>query len=127
MELYEAIRIRQCDLINQNPTTITISRTARTQADDGGWTSTTTNLAAQTVRIYTKSQLRIVTDTSEAGFRHVKVFKMIAQYNANVLKETADNIDRFTVGARTFKIVDVRPVTNQGYTVFIEAYIEEIN
>jgi len=127
MELYESIRARQTDLINQNPVDITISRTARTQADDGGWVSNTTNLAAQTVRIYTKNQLRIVSDTSEAGYRHVKVFKMIAQYDADVLKETADNLDRFTVGGRTFKIVDVRPATTQGYTVFIEAYIEEIN
>jgi hypothetical protein len=124
-ELYEYIRDKQCDVIAQNPTEITISRTTRTQADDGGWTEATTELYAQTVRIYSKKQL--VTIMTDAGYSQIRGQKMIAEYDADVEKKTADNVDRFTDNGRTFEIIDVKLITNSGYVVFKECYLEEVN
>jgi hypothetical protein len=125
MESYETIRARQCDVIAQNPTEITISRTVRTQADDGGWTEATNDLYLQTVRIYSKKQL--VTVVTDAGYTHIRGQKMVMEYDADVEKKTADNVDRFIDNGRTFEIIDVKLITNQGYVVFKEVYIEEVN
>jgi len=124
--LYESIRARQEDLINQNPATITISRTTRTQSTDGGYTEDTADLDSQTVRIYASSVRGIrVLSVDDGGYHANRVKKLIAKYDANILSESAINLDTFSYGGKNYKVADVKDIYTQGYIVFKEVYIEE--
>ena len=125
MELYEAIRQQQDDIINQNKAQITITRTTRTAADDGGYTESTTTKSSQDVRIYNKN-IRVL-NVDEGGYHSQRAVKMIAKYNADILPESATNLDTFTYGGKTYKVKDVEDVYVQGYLVFKKCYLEEIN
>lgn len=125
MELYEKIRNRQDDVINQNPANIVITRTSRTEGTDGGWVDSASTLDSQKARVYSKLQL--VTIVTEAGYSHIRANKMVMKYDADVEKKTADNVDIFTYMGKTYQVIDVKPITTQGYVVFKECFIEEID
>lgn len=124
MELYEAIRNRQADVIAQNSASIIISRTARTDDGAGGYTNTTTTKTAQVMRIYNKNT-RIL-NVVDGGYQAQRLTKMIAKYDADILSESATNLDTFTYGSKNYKVKDVKDIYTQGYIVFKEVYIEEI-
>ena len=129
--LYESIRARQENLINQNPTTITILRITRTRPDDGdgGVLETPSTLLAQTVRIYNKRarvlNIRVL-NIDEGGYHIQHIMGMIALYNADVKAESDTYLDKFNYGEKTYKIVDVKDITTQGQVVFKECGLEEI-
>ena len=126
MERYESARLRQDDIINQNPVSIVISRTTRTAGSDGGYTEATANLAAQTVRIYSKFRYTKVVNINEAGWTLKKTQKMIAKYDANLQAEGSAYLDKFTYNGKTYKIVDVADILTQNYIVFKECEIEAL-
>jgi len=124
--LYESIRARQENLINQNPALIFISRTTRTQGTDGGVVETPSIIPAQTVRIYASSVRGIrVLSVDDGGYHANRVKKLIAKYDANILSESATNLDTFSYGGKNYKVADVKDTYTQGYIVFKEVYIEE--
>ena len=127
MELYESIRARQDDVISQNSSTITISRTTRAAAEDGGYNETTATLAAQTMRLYTNFRKQPVVIVDEAGYSHDRAVKLVARYNANINKKTATNTDRFTIGTAVYEVIDVKDITTQGQIVFKECWVELVN
>ena len=126
MELYESIRLRQVDLIAQNPASIIITRITKSADGAGGFTDTTSTLAAQTVRIYEKLRYVRIANINEAGWVIKKTQKMICQYNADVKAENATYIDKFTYNSKTYKIVDVSDMLTQNQIVFKECEIEMI-
>ena len=125
MDLYEALRQVQTEIINQNKAQITITRTTRTAADDGGYTETTTTKSSQDVRIYNKN-IRVL-NVDEGGYHSQRAVKMIAKYDADILPESATNLDTFNYGGKTYKVKDVEDVYMQGCLIFKECYLEEIN
>ena len=131
--LYESIRDRQADIIAQNPVSIVISRKARTIAAEGagGYIDTTSTLAAQTFRVYFKSQSAILASESmtvqPAGHNKSKAVKMIGAYSADVKSKSAVNIDSFTLDSKAYQITDVIEVKNQNQTVYKEIFLEVLN
>jgi hypothetical protein len=51
---------------------------------------------------------------------------MIARYNADILSESATNLDTFTYSGKQYKVVDVKPITTQGFVCFLECELEEM-
>jgi len=123
-ELYISVRNMQDSFINQNKASITITRTTRTEAADGGYTSETSTVKSQDVRIYAKST-RVLTN-DDGGYHAQRLTKMIAKYNADILSESATNLDTFTYGSKQYKVKDVKDIYTQGQIVFKECYIEEL-
>jgi hypothetical protein len=123
-ELYISVRNMQDSFINQNKASITITRTTRTAADDGGYTSETSTVKSQDVRIYAKST-RVLTN-DDGGYHAQRLTKMIAKYNADILSESATNLDTFTYGSKQYKVKDVKDIYTGGQIVFKECYIEEL-
>jgi hypothetical protein len=123
-ELYESIRNRQADLINQNKASIVIIRITRTADGAGGYTEATTTLASQDFRIYNK-QSRVL-NLTDGGWHSQRITKLIAKYDANVQKESATYLDTFTYGGLKYKIIDVKDIYTQGYIVFKEVALEEM-
>jgi hypothetical protein len=124
MELYEAIRLRQDNIINQNKASVVISRITRTDDGAGGYSEATTTLASQDVRIYNKRS-RIL-NINDGGWHTARQTLMVAKYNANVQKESAIYLDTFTHNSIKYKITDVKPIMTQGYVVFLECAVEEV-
>ena len=127
MELYEVIRARQDNLINQNAASIVITRTTRTRGSDRGLVDSTSTIAAQTVRIYAKLRYTKVVNINEAGWTIRKTQKMIAQYDCNILAESESNLDKFTYNSKTYKVVDVIDMFTQNQICFKEVEIEAVN
>jgi hypothetical protein len=123
MSLITSIRLRQADLIRQNSASITITRITRT-AEDGGWTEATSTLAAQSFRLYNKNSR--VLNLNDGGYHSQRILKMIGAYDANVQKESAQYLDKFTYNSIVYKITDVKPVMAGGSVVFKEIALEEI-
>ena len=123
-ELYISVRNMQDSFINQNKASITITRTTRTESTDGGYTSETSTVKSQDVRIYAKST-RVLTN-DDGGYHAQRLTKMIAKYNADILSESATNLDTFTYGSKQYKVKDVKDIYTQGQIVFKECYIEEL-
>ena len=100
MELYESIRNRQSDIINQNSASIVITRTTKSDDGAGGYTNTTSTKSAQSMRIYNKNT-RVLT-VNDGGYHAQRLTKMIAHYNADILSESATNLDTFTYGGKQY-------------------------
>jgi hypothetical protein len=128
MEIYKGIRQKQENIINDNPTSITITRTTKASDGAGGWTESTTTLDAQTVRLYTKGTVSEITstDVAESGYTQVTILKMLAEYDADVERKTADNTDTFTANGRNYEIVDVLDVMVGGEIVFKQCQVREV-
>lgn len=126
MELYESIRSQQAALIALNPASVVITRNAKVDDGAGGYTSTTTTLVSQDIRIYDKWRYTKVVNISEAGWTVKKTQKAIALYDGNFLAESPTNLDTFTHGGHTYKIVDIKDMTTQGFVCFKELEIEVI-
>lgn len=127
MTLYESIRARQADIINQNPAQIIISRVTNTDDGAGGWVPTTSTLASQTVRIYdsTVKDMSVLL-VNDGGYHRSRIKKMIALWNADIEAENETFLDTFSHGGRDFKVVDVKDKTTQGFVCYKEVFIEEI-
>jgi len=126
MELYESIRLRQSDIIEQNKASIIISRTSRVDDGAGGWVETITTLASQDVRIYAKLRYTKVVNISEAGWTVKKTQKMIAKWDADIESENETFLDTFSYKDKDYKVVDVQNMLTQNYVVFKECEIEAI-
>jgi hypothetical protein len=124
MSLVTSIRLRQQNLIDQNPASVTITRKAKTSDGAGGWVTTTTTITAQTIRIYFKKTRTL--NISDGGWHSVKVTKAIAPYNANIKKYTANNEDTFTHNGKTWRVFDVEDRTVLGEVVFKELELEQL-
>ena len=124
MSLVTSIRNQQTNIINQNPASITITRKAKVSDGAGGWTSSTSNLAAQTIRIYLKRVRTLVVE--EGGYHSVRVTKAIAKYDANILKYSSTNEDTFTYGGKTYRVFDVIDRYTKNSIVFKELELEEL-
>jgi hypothetical protein len=124
MQLYESIRTRQANIIAQNSASIVITRTSKTDDGAGGYTNTTSTKSAQNMRIYNKNTRVLTVD--DGGYHAQRLTKMIAHYNADILSESATNLDTFTYGSKQYKVKDVKPIMTQGYIVFKEVHIEEL-
>lgn len=131
--LYESIRDRQAAVIAQNPVSIVITRKTRAlqAVGAGGLAESTATLAAQTFRLYFKSQTAIIASESltvqQAGHNKSKAAKMIGAYNADVKSKTAVNIDSFTLDGKAYQITDVIDVKTQNQTVYKEIFMELLN
>jgi hypothetical protein len=125
MELYESVRLRQSDLINQNKASIIISRTTRTDDGAGGYIETKTNLPIQDVRIYNKNTR--VLDVNEGGWHSERVTKMIMKWDADVEAENETFLDTFLYNGIDYKIYDVKTIYTQGQIVFKEVSIKEVS
>lgn len=121
--LYTSIRERQESLIEQNKASIIITRITRT-AVDGGWTEATSTLASQDFRIYNKRSR--VLNIQDGGWHSQRIVKMIAKYDANIQKESAQYLDTFTYGGIKYKITDVKPIYTGGQICFKECALEEM-
>ena len=124
MSLITSTRNQQINIINQNPASITITRKSKTSDGAGGWTSSTSNLAAQTIRIYSKRVRTLVVE--EGGYHSVRVTKAVAKYDANILKYSSTNEDTFTYGGKTYRVFDVIDRYTKNSIVFKELELEEL-
>jgi len=124
MSLITSTRNQQTNIINQNPTSITITRKAKVSDGAGGWTSSTSNLAAQTIRIYSKRVRTLVVE--EGGYHSVRVTKAVAKYDANILKYSSSNEDTFSFGGKTWRIFDVIDRYVKSSIVFKELELEQL-
>ena len=126
MELYESIRLRQDNIINQNKAQIIISRTTRISDGAGGWLEPDpVNLPVQDFRIYNK-RTRVL-NVTEGGWHSQRITMMIAKYDANIEAENETFLDTFSYGDKDYKVTDVKDVYTQGYIVFKEVALEEIS
>ena len=122
--LVTSTRLRQQNIIDQNPASIMITRKAKISDGAGGWVTTTTTITAQTIRIYFKKTRTL--NISDGGWHSVKVTKAIAPYNANIKKYTANNEDTFTHNEKTWRVFDVEDRTVLGEVVFKELELEQL-
>lgn len=88
-------------VINQDPSTITITRKTITDDGFGGKTEDTVTLEPQTVRIYNKkAQREVISDKgTTTAYYSSTVLKFIAKGNADI-KEG----DTFKLGEKTLKV-----------------------
>jgi hypothetical protein len=110
--------------INQNPTSITISRTGKVR-QGGGFKAIETIIGPLTVRISPKKSRSLnTTKTDTIGTRQEQVWFMIADYQADVKDgpETTDEFDVSGLGHFIVKNVYPQMVNSQvvGYQVDIE-------
>ena len=124
MSVITSTRNRQATIIAQNPAAIIITRTAKVSDGAGGWESTSSTIASQNIRIYSKNTRILVVDTG--GYSTVRVTRGVAKYNANVLKYSSTNEDKFTFGGKTYRIFDVIDQRVKGEIVFKELQLEDI-
>ena len=124
MSLILSTRNQQSTIINQNPASIVITRTAKVSDGAGGWTESTEDLTSQDVRIYAKQSRTLSID--DGGWHSERVVKMLCKYNADVKAESANNKDTFTYGTKTYKIYSVKDIYTKGSIVFKEAEIIEL-
>jgi len=124
LSLITSIRNQQENIINQNSASIVITRTSKISDGAGGWTSSTSTIAAQTIRIYSKKTRTLVVE--EGGYHTVRITKGVARYDANILKYSSTNEDRFTYGSKTWRVFDVIDRYTKGQIVFKELELEEI-
>lgn len=124
MNLYESVRAQQTKLINDNPSSITITRITRSDDGAGGFSEATSTIAAQTVRIYNKRTRTL--NVENGGWNSQRITKMIAKYDANIQKESSTYLDTFSYGGITYKITDVKPIYTQGQIVFKECELVEV-
>ena len=125
--MYQAIRDVQNKIISDNPSTITITRTSK-ELVGGAWQESTEELASQTVRIYAKTVAVSTLNTTidEGGWSQSLVHKMLASYDADVQRKTADNTDTFEANNKTYEILDVVDISTAGEIVFKICHIREV-
>ena len=123
MTLITNIRNQQAILINQNPASIVISRVTKTRNTGGGYDTSTSVKAAQTVRIYEKLEREIL--VAEPGYSTTRITKMIAQYDADILPKSAINTDTFTYDSKTYEVKDVKNEYANGSIVFKTCRLEK--
>ena len=124
MSIIVSTRARQATIIAQNPAAIIITRVSKTSDGAGAYTSTTSTLASQDIRIYSKSTRTLSID--DGGFHTVRVTRGVAKYDANVLKYSSNNEDKFTFGGKTYRIFDVIDRYIKGSICFKELELEDI-
>jgi len=127
MTLYESIRLRQSNIIAQNPASIIISRISNVDDGAGGWVPTTSTLPSQTVRIYdsTVKDMAVLL-VSDSGYHKSRIKKMIGLWNSDFEPENETFLDTFSYNGSDYKIVDVKPKKTQDYVVYKEVFIEEV-
>jgi len=124
MSLITSTRNQQTNIINQNPASIVITRTSKVSDGAGGWTTSTETLDSQDIRIYSKRTRTLVVE--EGGYHSVRITKGLALYDADVLKYSATNEDKFTHGGKTWRIFDVIDRYVKGSIVFKELELEQL-
>jgi len=125
LSLIISIRNQQTNLINQNPASIGIIRTSKVSDGAGGWiTNPPEVLTNQDIRIYFK-RTRILT-IDDGGYHSIRVTQAIAKYDANILKKSSTNEDKFTHNSKNYRVFDVKDVTTKGSIVFKELELEEL-
>lgn len=124
MSLLTSIR-NGCEvLIDQNPSTIIITRTTRTDDGAGGYSEATSTLTAQTVRIFNKKTR--VLNVSDGGWHSQRVVEMLAKYNADVKPKSAVNTDKFIYNTKTYTIKSVTDRLINGSIACKRCELEEI-
>ena len=124
MSVITSTRNQQATIIAQNPASIIITRTAKVSDGAGGWESTSSTIASQNIRIYSKNTRTL--SVNDGGWHTIRVTKGLAKYNANVLKYSSTNEDKFTFGGKTYRIFDVIDQRVKGEIVFKELQLEDI-
>jgi len=124
LSLITSTRARINDVINQNPTTITITRTTKSSDGAGGYSTSTSTLSAQTVRIYRKKTR--VLNVDEGGWHSSVITKMLAKYDADVQEKTATNTDSFTYDGNTYEVKHVENRYINGSIVKKTCEIEKV-
>ncbi len=110
-------------MIEDNPSTVTITRKTWTHAG-GKRTSSSRTLSAQTARLYnTKGDLEYIPD--DGRFLRRRGVKMLCYHDADVLGHTNTNEDTFTLDGRTYLVKTVNKLTWNGVTVSKQCYLEE--
>lgn len=122
--LVTSTRLRQQNIIDQNPASIMITRKAKISDGAGGWVTTESTLATQVIRIYYKKTRTL--NIADGGWHSVKVTKAIAPYDADIKKYTANNEDTFTHNGKTWRVFDVEDRTVLGEVVFKELELEQL-
>ena len=125
MSVVTSTRLRQSNIIAQNPASIVITRTAKISDGAGGWTTLDPEtLASQDIRIYSKRTRTLSID--DGGWHTVRIIKGLALYNANINKYSATNEDKFTFGSKNYRVFDVIDHRIKGEIVYKELELEEV-
>ncbi|MBA7552190.1 hypothetical protein ES705_44745 [subsurface metagenome] len=124
MSLILSTRNQQINIINQNKASIIITRTAKVSDGAGGYVTTPTILDSQDIRIYSKRTRTLVID--EGGYHSIRVTLAIAKYDADILKKSATNEDKFIYDSKNYQIFDVIDRYVKSSIVFKELELEEI-
>jgi len=125
MSIITSTRNQQTNIINQNPASIVIIRKSKVSDGAGGWLpQDPITLDSQDIRIYSKRTRTLVVE--EGGYHSVRVTKAIAKYDADVLKYSATNEDKFTYGGKDWRIFDVIDRYVKGSIVFKELELEQL-
>lgn len=124
MSLVTSIRNQQTNIIAQNPASIVITRTSKTDDGAGGRTTSDEVLDSQDIRIYSKRTRTLVVD--DGGYHSIRITKGVAKYDADVLKKSATNKDVFTFGSKNYRIFDVIDRRVKGSIVSKELELEEV-
>ena len=112
--------------INQNPTTITISRTEKVK-DGGGFKEVKSSMGPLTIRIYPQKSSNQTEVSALAGTKQINAgWGMSADYLADVRAGTNVS-DEFTAQNCRFKIVAVNPELLNGAMVGYQCDLEKIN
>ncbi len=124
MSLITSTRNQQENIIAQNPASIVITRISKVSDGAGGYNTSTAAFYSQDIRIYFKRTRVLVID--DGGYHSIRVTKGIAKYDANILKKSATNEDRFIHNNKNYRVFDVKDITCKGSVVFKELELEEI-
>ena len=124
MSVITSTRNQQTNIINQNTASIVITRTAKVSDGAGGYTTSTSTIASQDIRIYSKRVRTLVID--DGGYHSIRITKAIAKYDANILKKSATGEDKFTFASKTWRVFDVIDRYIKGSIVFKELELEQL-
>jgi len=124
MSLVTSIRNQQSNIIAQNPASIVITRTSKVSDGGGGWTDSTEDLDSQDIRIYSKRTRLLVID--DGGYHSIRITKAVAKYDADILKKSATNEDKFTHDSKNWRVFDVINMKTKDEIVFKELELEQL-
>jgi len=124
MSIITSTRNQQENIINQNPASIVITRKSKVSDGAGGWTSSESTLDSQDIRIYSKRTRTLVVE--EGGYHSVRVTKAIAKYDADFIRYSATNEDKFTHDSKNWRVFSVINQKIKGEIVYKELELEQL-
>ena len=122
----ELFRTTTAELINENPSTISITKKVYSDNGSGGMSETTTTLTSFIGRIFRRGFGAPEELVQLAGLKQREEYELLTPYDADI-SETSENVKQtFTVGTDTYEVTDLVVTKYQGEVVLKRALLKKV-